>query len=141
MTLHFTSSYHPQGDGQTEQVNQTLEQYLRVYCNYQQDNWASLLLLAEFVYNKAPNETTGTSPFFANKGYHPNLAVHPEDDLASARAREFAVDLGELHDALKTHIAEVQQRYQRSADSRQLPAPDFKVGQRVYVEAQYFCTT
>jgi len=38
MKLHFTSGYHPEGDGQTEQVNQTLEQYLRIYCNYQQDN-------------------------------------------------------------------------------------------------------
>ena len=28
MTLHFTSGYHPEGDGQTEQTNQTLEQYL-----------------------------------------------------------------------------------------------------------------
>ena len=36
--LHFTSGYHPEGDGQTECTNQTLEQYLHVYCNYQQDN-------------------------------------------------------------------------------------------------------
>ena len=141
MKLHFTSGYHPQGDGQTERVNQTLEQYLRVYCNYQQDNWASLLPLAEFAYNNAPNETTGTSPFFANKGYHPNLAVHLERDLASARAREFAVDLGELHNALKTNIAQAQQRYQKSADNGRLPAPDFKIGQKVYVEAKFFRTT
>jgi len=47
MKLHFTSGYHPQGDGQTERTNQTLEQYLRVYCNYQQDNWSELLPLAE----------------------------------------------------------------------------------------------
>jgi len=40
MKIHFTSGYHPEGDGQTEQTNQTLEQYLRVYCNYQQDNWS-----------------------------------------------------------------------------------------------------
>jgi len=38
MQLHFTSGYHPEGDGQTEHMNQTLEQYLHVYCNYQQDN-------------------------------------------------------------------------------------------------------
>jgi len=38
MKLHFTSGYHPERDGQTERVNQTLEQYLRAYCNYQQDN-------------------------------------------------------------------------------------------------------
>ena len=46
MKLHFTSSYHPKGDGQTEQMNQTLEQYLQVYCNYQQDNWSDLLPIA-----------------------------------------------------------------------------------------------
>ena len=39
MKLHFTSGYHPKGDGQTKRMNQTLEQYLQVYCNYQQDNW------------------------------------------------------------------------------------------------------
>ena len=50
MCLHFMSSYHPEGDGQTECTNQTLEQYLWVYCNYQQDNWAKLLPLAEFAY-------------------------------------------------------------------------------------------
>ena len=43
MKLHFTSGYHPEGDGQTERTNQTLEQYIRVYCNYQQDNWFGLL--------------------------------------------------------------------------------------------------
>jgi len=86
MKLHFTLGYHPEGDGQTKRVNQTLEQYLRAYCNYQQDNWSELLPLAGFAYNNAPSETTGVSPFFANKGYHPNLAIHPEWDLASNRA-------------------------------------------------------
>ena len=84
MWLHFTSDYHSEGDGQTERTNQTLEQYLHVYCNYQQDNWSKLLPLAEFAYNNAPNATTGVSPFFANKGYHPNITVHPECDIASS---------------------------------------------------------
>ena len=38
MQLHFTSGYHPKGDGQTKHTNQTLEQYLCIYCNYQQVN-------------------------------------------------------------------------------------------------------
>jgi len=141
MRLHFTSGYHPEGDGQTERVNQTLEQYLRVFCNFQQDNWASLLPLAEFAYNNAPNETTGVSPFFANKGYHPNLAVHPERDMASARAREFAVDLGELHEALKSNIQQAQEHYQKAADNRRLPAPEYNIGDKAYVKAQFFRTT
>jgi hypothetical protein len=141
MKLHFTSGYHPEGDGQTERVNQTLEQYLRVFCNYQQDNWSELLPLAEFAYNNAPNETTKVSPFFANKGYHPNLSIHPERDLASARAREFAQDLSELHEHLISNIREAQLRYKKSADSRRLPPPDFQIGQKVFVKAQFFRTT
>ena len=80
--LHFTSSYHPEGDGQIERMNQMLEQYLHIYCNYQQDNWSELLPLVEFSYNNAPNATTGIS-LFANKGYHPNISIHPEQDLTS----------------------------------------------------------
>ena len=141
MTLHFTSGYHPEGDGQTEQTNQTLEQYLHAYCNYQQDNWSDLLPLAEFAYNNAPSATTGISPFFANKGYHPNISVHPERDLTSARAREFAVDLDALHSELRKQIAAAQARYQCSADARRSPALNFKVGDQVYVKAAFFRTT
>ena len=51
--LHFTSRHHLEGDSQTEQINQTLEQYLWIYSNYQQDNMLELLPLAEFSYNNA----------------------------------------------------------------------------------------
>jgi len=81
--LHFTLGYHPKGDGQTERMNQTLEQYLCVYCNYQHDNWSELLPLAEFAYNNTLSATTGVSPFFANKGYHLNITVYPKHDIAS----------------------------------------------------------
>ena len=139
--LHFTSGYHPEGDGQTEWTNQTLEQYIRVYCNYQQDNWSDLLPLAEFAYNNALHATTGLSPFFANKGYHPNISVHPEHDLASARAKDFVTDLDDLHQELRKHIAEAQQRYQGPADKRRSPAPDFQVGQHSFVLAKFFRST
>jgi hypothetical protein len=141
MKLHFTSGYHPEGDGQTERANQTLEQYLRIYCNYQQSNWASLLPIAEFAYNNAPSATTGVSPFFANKGYNPNLEVHPEHELASARARDFIVDLRELHQELRRTITDAQKSYQTSANARRKPAPDFQVGSHAFVKAQYFHTT
>ena len=141
MKLHFTSGYHLEGDGQTERTNQMLEQYLRVYCNYQQDNWSSLLPLAEFAYNNAPSATTGISPFFANKGYHPNLSIHPEQDLASSRARDFVVNLDELHQELHRAILNAQKAYQTSADVRRKPAPEFNIGSHAYVKAQFFKTT
>ena len=137
MKLHFTSGYHPEGDGQTERTNQTLEQYIRVYCNYQQDNRDKLLPLAEFAYNNAPSATTGIMPFYANKGYHPSLTVHLERNLASAHARDFITDLNELHRKLKQHIADAQHRYQHSADSRCSWALEFKIGSHTFVKAQF----
>jgi len=84
MRLYFTSGYHPKGDGQTKHMNQTLEQYLCVYCNYQQDNWSKLLPLAEFAYNNTPSVTTGVFPFFTNKEYHLNITVHHKCNIASS---------------------------------------------------------
>lgn len=81
-----------------------------MYCNYQQDNWSELLPLAEFAYNNTLSTITGISLFFANKSYHPNLTVHPKCDLASARARDFAVDLQELYTELREEIRLVQER-------------------------------
>ena len=141
MMLHFTSGYHPEADSQTERVNQTLEQYLRHYCSYQQDNWSSLLPLAEFAYNNAPSETTGMTPFYANKGYHPNLDLHPERDLASAAAKDLVVNLDELHQELRSNILAAQRRYQGPADRRRQSPPELVVGGQVYVLAKFFRTT
>jgi hypothetical protein len=127
MILHFTSGYHPEGDGQTEQANQALEQYLHIYCNYQQDNWSELLPLAEFTYNNTPSATTGVSPFFTNKGYHPNISIHPEHNLSSALACDYAIDLNELHLFLQGGMSLAQKRYQGPADVHWIPALDFKV--------------
>ena len=66
----MSTAYHPQTDGQTERVNQTLEQYLRCYVDYQQTEWSRLLSSAEFAYNNASHEGTKTSPFFLEYGRH-----------------------------------------------------------------------
>ena len=95
----------------------------------------------EFAYNNAPSATTGVSPFFANKGYHPNITVQPKCNIASSWACDFAIDLDELQSTLKAEISMAQQHYQKSADVRRSPAPDFKVGDKVFVKAQFFWTT
>src|SRR6266571_4235027 len=122
-------------------MNQMLEQYLRIYCNYQQDNWSELLPLTEFAYNNALNATTSVSPFFANKGYHPNISIHPEQDLTSIRAQEYSINLDSLHQFLHEEMLHMQQHYQGPADSRWMPAPAFGVRSSVFVKAKYFRST
>src|ERR1700761_787442 len=65
LELRFSTAYHPQTDRQTERINGIMEQYLRGYCNYQQDNWLELLSMAEFSYNNKISSATGMTPFFA----------------------------------------------------------------------------
>src|SRR5258705_3420453 len=141
MELHFMSGYHPEGDGQMEHLNQVLEQYLQAYTNYQQDDWSSLLPLAEFAYNNATNEMTRVSPFFANKGYHPSFAMEPNEQVSSPEAQRFISDLDDLHTELKWSITRAQEHYQKYADEHRSPAPPLKIGDRVYVKAKYFHTT
>jgi len=137
MQLHFTSGYYSKDDRQTKHINQTLEQYLCVYCNYQQDNWSELLSLVEFAYNNILSATTSVSPFFTNKEYHPNITVHLEHDIASSQACDFTIDLDELQSTLKAEISMVQQYYQKSADVQHSPASDFEVGDKVFIKAQF----
>jgi transposase InsO family protein len=68
----LSMAFHPQTDSQTEQMNAVMEQYLRAHVNYLQDDWAEWLPLAEFAANTQASETTGSSPFFANKGFNPH---------------------------------------------------------------------
>ncbi|GJP73154.1 hypothetical protein CLOP_g3892 [Closterium sp. NIES-67] len=63
--MQFSSAYHLQTDGQTEQVNQTIEQLIRTTCTDPQ-TWEKSLPLLEFAYNNAPSPTTHQSPFFLN---------------------------------------------------------------------------
>ena len=98
----MSTLFHPQTDGQTERMDQTIEQYLWIYCNYQQDNWSSLLSLVELSYNNAQHAGMGCTLFYANYGYHPrfgiNLRALPE--LPVPAAQELGEHLKNLHEEL-----------------------------------------
>jgi IS30 family transposase len=135
--LHFTAGYHLSADSQTECVNQTLEQYLHICCNYQQDDWASLLPLAEFAYNNTKSSTTGTSPFFANKGYHPSLPTHPENLSTSQEAHHWVTNLAEVHERLHKNLQATQERTKETTDPQRAKAPVFKIGDRAFVRLEF----
>ena len=74
----LSTAFHPQTNSQTEQQNTTIKAYLRAFVNFEQNNWARLLPMAEFAYNIAKNSSTGHMPFELNCGYH--LCVFFEED-------------------------------------------------------------
>ena len=103
----LSTAYHPETDGQTESLNAGMEQYLRAYVTYQQDDWAKWLGLAEFAANNAISESIQCSPFFANYGYHPQIGFEPRLPLARStlpaevRADEYDMLMEDLGDFLK----------------------------------------
>ncbi|UYV75865.1 hypothetical protein LAZ67_13001600 [Cordylochernes scorpioides] len=67
----FTTSYHPQTNGLTEQLNRTLINMLSMYVNTDQKNWDEILPFITHAYNTTIQETTGYSPFFLMFGREP----------------------------------------------------------------------
>ena len=69
--LNFSTAYHPESDGQTERVNQCLEQYLRTMAFKEPHKWANWLPTAEWWYNSSYHTSLKCTPFEALYGYPP----------------------------------------------------------------------
>jgi len=69
----LSTAFHLQTDGESEQVNQEIEQYLRICGNFQQNDWATLLPIIEFAHNAQPHRSTHKSPFEVWYGIHPTF--------------------------------------------------------------------
>src|SRR5690606_32292804 len=108
ISVDLSTAYHPQSDGQTERVNHILEQYLRSYIGYNQDDWCDLLPLAEFSFNNSINISTKMTPFFSNFGFHPraNALPTPNQDSLPFEPNQITQNL----QLLKNHLKQAQDR-------------------------------
>lgn len=114
-------------------MNQTLEQYLRCFVNYQQDNWAALLPLAEFTYNNTLHASTRHSPFFANYGRHPSFDPRIPGEIRVPQAEDRITSIAQALEELKQHLQRAKDTYKYYADKKRQPGPDFQVGDEVWL--------
>lgn len=136
LKLRYSTAFHPQTDGQTERVNAILEQYVRGYCNYQQNDWTELLAMAEFAYNNSTSSTTRMTPFFANYGYHPRFLFELRSDQPRTplpEIKDMREQLTNLEYYLKAEISYAQSRQSEFADQRRNPAPVYRPGDSVWL--------
>jgi hypothetical protein len=128
-----STAFHPQTDGQTERTNQTLEQYLRAYVNYGQDNWAALLPLAEFVFNTTKGPM-GVTPHFALYGRHPRITGDTIEAKVHAEKAQIRVqEINQLHETLRKELRWLQYRMAISANKKRSEGPDLQEGDMVYL--------
>jgi hypothetical protein len=117
-----------------ERMNQTIEQYLRHYINYQQNDWVVYLLMAQFAYNNAIHSTTGETPFFANYGYNPVLIGEPRNkEAVSEEAEEVINTIDYIQTQLSRDIEFMNLCMAIYYDKKHGSAPDLKRGEKVYL--------
>ena len=134
-------AFHPQTDGQTERQNSTMEAYLRAFVNYEQDNWARLLPMAEFAYNNAKHASTGYTPFELNCGYHPRVSYKEDVDprSRSKAADELTEELRNLMAACRKNLQNAQELQKRAHDKRTKPR-SYAPGEKVWLNSKYIKT-
>ncbi|KAI0991647.1 hypothetical protein K3495_g16540, partial [Podosphaera aphanis] len=146
ITLKPSSAFHPETDGQTERVNSGVEQYLRAFTNFHQDDWLDWIPFAEFSANNAVSETTGVSPFFANYGFNPRLGIEPSEPCPpnitpAQKAQHFKANtianrFERILNQLRALIKQSNQRYEENANSHREDSPRFKVHDMVYIDTR-----
>ena len=132
---NFSTGFHPQSDGQTEHVNQVLEQYLQIFTSYQQDDWPDLLTMAEIAYNNMQHSSTGVSPFYANYGCHP---IQPSDVILpessqNPGAYETVSHLKDIQEQLTENILSAQEDHARFYNRKVLKSPQYEIGDHVWL--------
>lgn len=137
---NLSTAYHPETDGQTERINQIVETYLRLYINYNQDDWVDFLPLAEFAYNNSPHSSTTESPFFLNKGFSPTLDVKISSITKKSEGVAIA-RIHELHEHAKAEIKKALAANEVQANKKRIQGPTFEVGTKAYLSTQNICTT
>ena len=137
-----TTAYHPQGDGQTERVNQELEQYLRLFTNQCQDDWADLLPLAEFQYNNHIHSATQHPPFLLENGRLPWMGFEPDQQPSRVESvNEFTEWMKGTLEEAKAALAKSKDDMARYYNQGRTTAPEYKPGDKVYLDASDISTT
>jgi len=109
-----------------------MEQYLRAFCNYEQDNWVELLPLGEFAYNNSVHASRRMTPFWANDHFHPGMQFKrqkaPTIAWSVVKADVMLAGLEETHEILRQNPLEAQTRPSKYAPGKVMI---FKVGDKV----------
>lgn len=130
----LSTAYHPQTDGQSEIANQYMAQRLRPFVGHYQDDWSEYLPMVDFAAAALPQETTGVSPFYIERGYEPRVSFdwqpaetsdwrsqisphqnEPQDTQAQ-EARGYTNQLQEIWETTRQRATRAQERQRQQAN-------------------------
>jgi len=132
----LSTAFHPQTDGQTERVNQELEQYLRMFIDHRQEQWPEWLGTAEFAYNNKAHSSTQTSPFKANYGQDPRMGFKGRKKGKYAGAEKFVEKMKEIQEEAKAALKKTQEDMRKYVDRKRSDIDEYKVGDLVMLSTK-----
>ena len=132
----LSMAFHLQTDGQTERVNQELEQYLRMFIDHRQEQWPEWLRTAEFVYNNKTHSSTKTLPFKANYGQDPRMGFEGRKKGKYQTAEKFIKKIKEIQEETKAVPGRVQEEMKKYMDRKRGEVNDYKVGDLVMLSTK-----
>src|SRR5258708_2427376 len=136
-----STAYHPQTDRQMEQVNQEIKAYLWVFVSHHQDDWADWLPLAEFAYNNHIHSTTHHTLFELDSGQHPQMGSEPTRSSTVEATDDFAQRMSQMQDEVKAALDHATDEMPWYYDHQTSPAPPYKIGAKLWLNAQNYMTT
>ncbi|QRW23856.1 Retrotransposable element Tf2 protein [Rhizoctonia solani] len=132
----YSTAYHPQTDGQTEQIQQEAKIFIRMFGNHRQSDWVSLLPLAKFALNNLKQTSTGKSPFQICYGYNPRFTVGQKSDESVPNADKHAEFLEKGYDEVKAALSISQERMKHFYDQCHKEEEEIQVGNKVWLSHQ-----
>jgi hypothetical protein len=136
ITPNPSTAYHPQTDGQTERINQEIEQYLRIFINYPQNDWNARLPCAKFTYNNRVQTSTNASPFFINYGHHPYSGTNTRKNVKSQSATEFTNQMKKIWEETEASLVSTADQMKCFYDRKQSKSHNYQVGDQVLLDGK-----
>jgi hypothetical protein len=136
----MSTSFHPQTNGQTERINQTIEAYLRSFINYEMYNWVGLLPMTEFACNNSVTQATGMLPFYADYGRHPGCTNPGDIPTSDDTQGGYINHLISVQGLVTRDLKATQESMKTCTDLKCKDAPEFKVGDLVILDSRHIQT-
>ena len=132
----LSMAFHPQTDGQTERMNQKLEQYLRFFIEHRQKDWPEWLVAAEFAINNKVYIATKVSPFMANYGKEMRMGGDIRKKGKVESATEFVERMKKVHEEAETALRKTQEEMKRYADRGRKETEKWKKGDQILLSTK-----
>ena len=134
--MRLSMAFHSQTDGQMEQMNQKLEQYLRFFVDHRQKDWPEWLVSAEFVVNNKAHLVMRVSPFIVNYRRELRIGDNIRKRGKVEKATEFVERMKKVYEEAEAALKKAQEDMKRQADKGRKETKDWRKVERVLLSTK-----